>query len=89
VENIEQVRNILVGALGDKKELSTYKCQMWQNNMSEGMTIHRYYQNAKAIMQKVKSLSKQNELYNSNWEAISTFIEEDALAAFIAGLKKP
>lgn len=43
----------------------------------------------KEIIQNIKTLSKQNENYRTHWGAINEFIEEDALAAFIAGLREP
>jgi phage shock protein A len=89
IENFDSVKDVLLEALGDKQELSTYKSQLWQNRMTEEMTIHKYYSTTKELVQKIKTLSKQKELYKTNWEAISEFIEEDALAAFISGLKKP
>ena len=40
-------------------------------------------------MLNIKTIAKQNSIYNESWTAISQFIEEDVLAAFIAGLKHP
>lgn len=89
VNDISEVRTILCSALGDRQELSTYKSQLWRNSMSNDMTIFKYFQSTKEIIQKIKTLSKQNTLYNTHWEAINAFIDEDALAAFISGLRKP
>lgn len=57
--------------------------------MDDDTTIHKYYADTKATIQRIKALAKQSELYNGHWEAINRFIDEDALAAFISGLKKP
>jgi hypothetical protein len=35
------------------------------------------------------SCQSKKPLYSQSWEAISAFIEEDGLAAFILGLRKP
>lgn len=53
------------------------------------MSIFRYYQQSKEIVQNIKLLAKQNKNYRDSWKAIDEFIEEDALAAFIAGLSDP
>lgn len=89
IGTLAEMREILTNALGDKQELSTYKSQLWQNRMLENTNIHEYYSKTKEIVQNIKTLSKQKALFNRYWEAIEAFIEEDALAAFIAGLKKP
>lgn len=84
-----EIKQILTDALGDKQELSFYKSQLWATQQMDNMSIHAYYNKTKEILQSIKTLAKQNPIYNHSWMAISTFIEEDALAAFIAGLKKP
>jgi hypothetical protein len=89
INNFDELKIILTDALGDRQELSTYKSQLWQNKMSDDISIHKYYANTKTIVQNIKTLSKQKQNYNENWEAINAFIEEDALAAFISGLRKP
>lgn len=86
-QDFDNIKEILINALGDRQELSTYKCQLWQNKMLDSMTIHKYYHRTKEIVQNIKTLAKQNAKYRDNWEAISTFIDEDALAAFISGLR--
>lgn len=86
-QEFDTIKDILTNALGDRQELSTYKCQLWQHKMTDGMSIHRYYQRAKELIQCIKTLAKQNEAYKNNWAAINLFIDEDGLAAFIAGLK--
>jgi len=86
-QNFDEIKEILISSLGDRQELSTYKCQMWQNKMTDGMSIHKYYHQTKEIVQNIKTLAKQNEQYRTNWVAINAFIDEDALAAFIAGLR--
>jgi hypothetical protein len=57
--------------------------------MMDDMRIFNYYSNTKAIVSKIKTLSKQKPIYVNNSEAINAFIEEDGLAALIAGLRKP
>jgi hypothetical protein len=89
IEDFETVKNILTEALGDKQELSTYKSELWRNKMNEDTNIYRYYSKTKEIVQNIKMLAKQKDIYRQNWQAINQFIEEDALAAFIAGLRKP
>uniref|UniRef100_A0AAG5CPY3 Gag protein n=1 Tax=Anopheles atroparvus TaxID=41427 RepID=A0AAG5CPY3_ANOAO len=88
-QDFDQVKEILISSLGDRQELSTYKCQMWQNRMTDSMNIHHYYQTSKEIVQNIKTLAKQNAKYLAHWDAINSFIDEDALAAFIAGLRAP
>lgn len=88
-QNFDDVKEILINALGDRQELSTYKCQLWQTQMNDGMSIQKYYQKTKDLIQNIKTLAKQKESYKNNWQAINEFIEEDGLAAFIAGLREP
>lgn len=87
--DFETIKQLLINALGDRQELSTYKCQLWQNHMVDGMSIQKYYQKTKEIIQNIKTLAKQKEDYRNNWQVINNFIDEDGLAAFIAGLSKP
>jgi hypothetical protein len=89
IEDFNTVKNILTDALGDKQELSTYKSELWRHKMSDDTSIYRYYSKTKEIVQNIKILAKQKNVYKEHWEAINQFIEEDALAAFIAGLRKP
>ena len=58
--SFEDIKSILVTALGDRQELSTYKCQLWQLNMSDGITLNKYYQRSKEIVQNEKSETKQD-----------------------------
>lgn len=88
-QDFGEVSEILTNAIGDRQELSTYKCQLWQNKMSENTSIHKYFQKTKELVQSIKILAKQNPTYQQHWEAICCFIDEDALAAFIAGLRDP
>lgn len=88
-ETFLEMKEILIEALGDKQELSYYKSQLWANKQIENMSVHSYHNKTKEIVQNIKTLAKQNSIYNNSWQAISTFIEEDALAAFISGLRKP
>lgn len=88
-QDFDTVKEILTNALGDRQELSTYKCQLWQNRMGDGTPIHKYYQRTKDLVQNIKTLAKQKESYKANWKAINEFIDEDGLAAFIAGLREP
>lgn len=86
VNGFEEAKEILITTLGDKFELSTYKAQLWKNRQGAEMSVHKYYQTTKLIVQNIKTLAKQDKTYASSWAAISKFIEEDALAAFISGL---
>lgn len=88
-QHFDDVADILTNAIGDRQELSTYKCQLWQNKMNENTSIHRYFQRTKELVQNIKILAKQNPKYQQSWDAIGCFIDEDALAAFIAGLRDP
>lgn len=88
-QDFDDVSELLTNAIGDRQELSTYMSQIWQNKMNETTSIHKYYQKAKELVQNIKILSKQKEKYKQNWDAICTFIDEFALAAFIAGLRDP
>lgn len=88
-QKFDDIKVILTSALGDRQELTYYKSQLWQNKMKENMTVHKYYNRCKEIVQNIKSLAKQKPKYRDNWDAINAFIEEDALAAFLAGLKEP
>lgn len=87
-QSFEEVKEILVNALGDRQELTYYKSQLWQTKM-DNMSLHKYYTKCKEIVQNIKSLAKQKAKYRENWDAINAFIEEDALAAFLAGLREP
>lgn len=40
------------------------------------------------MVQNIKNLARLETQYANHWEAIDLFIEEDALAAFFAGLSK-
>lgn len=88
-QTFEEIQEILTNALGDRQELTFYKSQLWQNKMMDTMSIHKYYSRCKEITQNIKTLAKQKQKYKDNWDAINAFIEEDALAAFLAGLKEP
>lgn len=88
-QSFDEIKEILTNALGDRQELTYYKSQLWQTRMTENMTVHKYYNRCKEIVQNIKTLAKQKPKYKDNWDAINAFIEEDALAAFLAGLKEP
>jgi hypothetical protein len=88
-QSFDEVKLILTNALGDRQELTYYKSQLWQTRMTDNMTVHKYYNRCKEIVQNIKTLAKQKQKYQTHWEAINSFIEEDALAAFLAGLKEP
>lgn len=88
-QSFEDIKEILTNALGDRQELTFYKSQLWQTRMTENMTVHKYYNRCKEVVQNIKTLAKQKPKYKDNWDAINAFIEEDALAAFLAGLKEP
>lgn len=88
-QSFQEIKQILIEALGDRQELSYYKSQLWSTKQSENTSVHSYFNKIKEICQNIKSLSKQKPLYNNSWQAINAFIEEDALAAFLSGLRKP
>lgn len=88
-QTFDEIKQILIDALGDRQELTYYKSQLWQTKMTENMTVHKHYNKCKEIVQSIKTLAKQKEQYRNHWDAINAFIEEDALAAFLAGLKEP
>lgn len=87
--SFDEIKTILIEALGDRQELSTYKARLWANKQTHDMSIKHYYNKTKEMVQNIKTISKQDPLFNAHWEAISKFIEQDALAAFMAGLKTP
>lgn len=86
-ESFEEVKVILTTALGDKQELSTYNCLLWHNPMDGN--VNKHYSSTKQLVQNIKTLAKQNALYNAHWEAINSFIDEYSLAAYMSGLQKP
>lgn len=88
-QKFDEVKEILTNALGDRQELTFYKSQLWQTKMTDNMSVHKYYAKCKETCQNIKSLAKQKQKYKDHWEAINAFIEEDALAAFLSGLKEP
>lgn len=88
INSFEEAKEILINTLGDKFELSTYKAQLWKNRQGAEMSVHKYYQTTKLIVQNIKTLAKQDPTYATSWVAISKFIDEDALAAFITGLNE-
>lgn len=87
--NFVEIKDILMEALGDRQELSYYKSQLWATKQTENISVHNYFNKIKEITQNIKTLSKQNPKYNQAWAAINAFIEEDSLAAFLSGLRKP
>ena len=84
-QNFEEVKNILIKSLGDRKDLSFYMSKLWLNKMGS-RRISEYYTHTKELIQKVKVIAKQNEKYKYSWDAINEFIDETSLAAFVAGL---
>ena len=72
-----EIKEILLNALGDRQEISYYKSQLWRTKMSDIMSIHKYYNKIKEIMQNIKTQAKQNEKYQKNWGFFNDFIEED------------
>lgn len=88
-QSFNEIKEILINALGDRQELTYYKSQLWQTKMTENTPVHKHYNRCKETIQNIKTLAKQKPLYREHWEAINAFIEEDALAAFLAGLKEP
>lgn len=87
-QKFEEIKEILINALGDRQELTFYKSQLWQTKM-DSMSLFAYYNKCKETVQNIKTLAKQKQKYKDNWDAINAFIEEDALAAFLAGLREP
>lgn len=83
----EEIKEILIAALGDKQDLSTYNCQLWHNKMDGSVSKH--YQKTKQLVHSIKALAKQNPKYNDHWEAVNDFIDEYSLAAYVSGLQKP
>lgn len=80
------VAEILRSIYGDKNDMATYQTELWSLKM--GDSLHTYYKRTKEIIQNMKSLAKQKQLYSNNWEAISDFLDQECLAAFINGLNK-
>lgn len=87
INSFVQLKKVLTDQLGDRQEISTYKSQLWHNKM--GDSVHTYYKKCAENMLRIKSLAKLNPVYAGSWEAINSFIEEDGLAAFVSGLKRP
>lgn len=87
--SFQEIKHILIEAIGDRQELSTYKARLWSNKQTPDMTIKQYYNKTKEIVQNIKTISKQDPLFSAHWDAILKFIDQDALAAFMAGLKAP
>ena len=85
--NFSEVKAILIDALGDKKELSSYNCQLWHNRMDG--SVEEYCKKTKQIVYNIKSSAKQNAKYSAQWDVINDFIDEYSLAAYISGLRKP
>lgn len=83
----KDIKEILIAALGDKQDLSTYNCQLWHNKMDG--SISKHYQRTKQLVQSIKALAKQKVKYNDHWDAINEFIDEYCLAAYVSGLQKP
>lgn len=88
-QSFQEIKAILQETLGDKQELPFYKSQLWATKQTESMSVHTYFNKVKEIVQNIKTLARQNVIYSHAWLAINTFIEEDALAAFISGLRRP
>lgn len=83
----EEAAGILRAIYGDRNDMATYQTQLWSLKMED--SLHPYYIKTKEIMQNMKSLAKQKELYRDHWDAISEFLDQECLAAFINGLNKP
>lgn len=88
ITTFEEVQNILTHALGDKRDIASYKTALWQNRMTDKVNLHTYYKNAAETVQNIKNLARAKDLYRQHWEAVEAFIEEDALAAFLTGLSR-
>lgn len=89
IESFDHLKRILTSVLATRQELSYYKTQLWNTKMAENTSISRYYSTCFEIVQNIKSLAKAKTIYEEHWEAINAFIEEDALAAFVTGLREP
>lgn len=87
-QTFEEAKKILTTALGDRQELSSYKSKLWRNKQTDSMSVHKYYQKTQYLVDRIKTLAKQDKDYAESWPAISKFIDQDALAAFIAGLNE-
>lgn len=81
-----KVSAVLKAIYGDKNDMATYQTQKWSLKMEE--SLHLCYKKSKEIIQSMKSLAKQKELYNNHWEAINDFLDQECLTAFINGLNK-
>lgn len=81
-----EVAEILRAIYGDKNDMATYQTQLWSLKMED--SLHMYYKRTKEIVQNMKSLAKQRQLYSNHWEAINDFLDQECLAAFINGLNK-
>uniref|UniRef100_A0AB38Z2M0 Gag protein n=1 Tax=Breu errantivirus TaxID=3078398 RepID=A0AB38Z2M0_9VIRU len=80
------VAEILKAVYGDKSDIATYQTQLWSTRMED--SLHIYYRKMKEILQNMKTLCRQNELFVRTWEGINVYLEQEALAAFINGLNK-
>lgn len=84
--NFEEAAEILISFYGDKNDMSSYQAQLWSLKMED--SLHIYYKKSKEIIQNMKSLAKEKELYRLHWEAINDLLDNECLAAFINGLNK-
>ena len=84
----EEVKAILLHHLGDHQDLTFYKCQLWQHVKSPNTTFYQHYNNIKETIQIIKNLSQQDPEFKAVWPVMNKSIEQDALAAFLAGLPK-
>lgn len=90
IETFEELRQILTSVLAPRQELSYYKSQLWHTRMTENMSVSKYYNKCFEIVQNIKCIAKEKPQYSGDkWPAVSAFIDEDALAAFITGLREP
>lgn len=86
--NFADAKKILLNRLGEKQELSAFKAKLWRNKQGETTSVHKYYQKTQYLVETIKSLAKQDPDYAKSWPAISKFIDQDALAAFVSGLNE-
>lgn len=84
----EEVKTILLHHLGDHQDLTFYKCQLWQHIKTPNTTFYQHYNNIKETIQIIKNLSQQDPEFKAVWPVMNKSIEQDALAAFLAGLPK-
>lgn len=82
IATFDDVEKVLTHALGDKRDIATYKSMLWQNRMSEKVDLHLYYKRTCETVQNIKNIAKLRPQYADHWAAIDLFIEEDLCRPF-------